>query len=40
LVPEAESALARIYWWVRIERAKRAGSPDLDPNRSLEVRFY
>ena len=29
------SALALICWWVRIERAKRTGSPDLDPKRSL-----
>ena len=31
------SALALICWWVRIARAKRTGSPDLDPERSLRL---
>lgn len=31
------SALALICWWVRIERAKRTGSPNLDPNRSVRL---
>jgi hypothetical protein len=32
------SALDLVCWWVRIERAKRTGSPDMDPKRSLRSR--
>lgn len=31
-----DTALMFICWWVRINRAHRTGSPDLDPARSLE----
>jgi hypothetical protein len=34
---EGGAALALICWWVRIARAKRTGSPDLDPKRSLRI---
>jgi hypothetical protein len=33
LTDESRPALELIYWWVRIERAQRTGSPDLDPAR-------
>lgn len=32
-----DAALLLVYWWVRIERAARTGSPDFDPGRPPAV---
>ena len=35
----AKRVLPFIYWAVRIERAKRTGSPEFNPNRPLHVEW-